>query len=64
MMRTSGIYADSYDAVRYCGVENSEGETCYFEGDVEVTFDTEYGVYSFEWWTCPLCGYEHEEEDD
>ena len=62
-MRTSGIYADSYDAVRYCGKEDHQGETCYFEGDVEVFFDSESYTH-VEWWTCPLCGYEHEEEDD
>lgn len=62
-MRTSGIYTDSYDAVRYCGMGNDIVGDCYFEGDVEVFFDSESYIY-VEWWTCPLCGYEHEEEDD
>lgn len=60
---SSGIYADSYTDVRFCGVEDVNGEDCPFEGEVEIFFDPEIWVSG---WTCPLCNHEHDEgwEDD
>lgn len=59
MGSSSGIYADSYEDTKSCGVENELGETCDFYGDVEVFFDPE--VFA-SWWECPLCKHEHEED--
>lgn len=60
-MASSGIYADSYEDVRYCGTAGEYDEPCYFEGEVEVFFDPEA---NFETWECPLCHEEHEEGMD
>lgn len=56
-MSTSGIHAGSYEDTRYCGYENEFGEVCYFYGDVEVFYDPD--VY-METWDCPECRYPHE----
>ena len=56
-MGSSGIYADSYESVEYCGWVDAEEETCYFEGEVEVYFDPEAGYAT---WQCPLCNHHHE----
>lgn len=58
-MGSSGVHVDSYEHECMCSVEDEFGNVCDFDGEVEVFYDPE--VYSL-WWTCPLCGYEHEEE--
>lgn len=57
-MASSGIYVDHYVDTRWCEVESAEGVVCTFYGDIEIFFDPE--IYSA-WWTCPLCGYGHDE---
>ncbi len=58
-MSSSGIQTDSYEDERHCEVESAEGVDCEFLGEVEVFFDPEVRA---QWWTCPLCGHEHDEE--
>lgn len=36
----------------------AEGD-CPFEGDIDTQYD-----YNYEWWSCPICGTEHEDSTE
>lgn len=60
-MRSSGQLRFDVVEWRVCGapVNEAEDEVCEFDGEVDVTCDPEVRTA---FWTCPVCGYEHEED--
>lgn len=66
---TDGMRYGSYESTRECKGTygstatdvNGDAIGCQFYGDVEVFYDAD--TYH-ESWSCPVCGYENEEEFD